>query len=263
MEAWLKRQKVCQRYLSGSLFVLLAINPWPAFAEGQLRIAVYESLGYPLSVFDEHWTLRGGLQKEFGDRIARLMDGNPVYIAYSRKRIENAVISGEADLLCYTSPKWFNQPAEAIWSAATIPQLERIVVLSDKAMLENFPEHLLKKKLATQIGYHYPEIDQLVESGQIKRLDQASVAGMFRMLEVGAADALIGSETEIEGYFKKFPEKRTHFNLSKNAFSILQTQCALSAKSSWRIESLNQAIRSMHEAGEISRMMRNYGLSDK
>ena len=87
--------------------MITAVSPWPVLAEGQLRIAVYESLGYPLSVYDKDRQLTGGMQKEFGDKIAKFLDGNAVCIAYSRLRIETSSISGQAALLCYPIPKWF------------------------------------------------------------------------------------------------------------------------------------------------------------
>lgn len=257
----MSRRLIGTRPCLAALLLLAAGWVQSAVAAERLRIAVYESLDFPLSVFDKDWHLGGGLQKEFGDRMAQLLEANPVYQPYSRRRIENAVISGEVDLLCYTSPKWLERPSEVIWSIPTVPQIERIAMLTGKIMPENFPEQLLGKKLATQLGYRYPEIEQLVANGQIKRVDQANVPGMFRMVELGGADALVAAETEIEGFFKKNPEKRPLFQVSKSAFSNLSTQCALSFKSQWKIEQIDRAIRRMQDSGELEKMMRNYGAS--
>ncbi|MDE2427777.1 MAG: ABC transporter substrate-binding protein [Burkholderiales bacterium] len=242
---------------------MLFASPGLAQAQQPIRFAVFENLDYPLHVFDKTRHLTGGLLKDFTDQIAKNMNASPSYMAYSRRRIEAVVINGDADMVCYFSPKWADKPDELAWSIAALPQIERVVVLADKTLPEAFPQQLIGKKVAVQIGYHYPQIATQFENGQIKRMDQTDVPGMFRMLDLGGADALITSESEIEGYLKNFPEKRHTYKVSKNTFSIVQTQCALSRKSAWKIEQVNHAIRRMQESGEIQHMMREYGMSDR
>lgn len=230
-------------------------------ANAHLRVAVYENLDYPLNVFNKNRQLIGGLQKEFTDLLAKKLSTKVNYVAYSRRRIENAVIQGESDMVCYSSPSWFDLPKEVNWSTSTFPQVERIVVMADKPGLENFPQQLEGKRLAAQLGYHYPQIATQLTEGKIKRVDLTDVPGMFRMLHLGGADAMISSDSEIEGYFKNFPDKRPLYKVSKTAFSIVHTQCALSHKSGWKIEQINAAIQTMLDTGEIDKIMHRYGLS--
>ncbi|MBC3916666.1 transporter substrate-binding domain-containing protein [Undibacterium sp. CY18W] len=231
--------------------------------DAQLRIAIYENLDYPLNIFDKNHQLTGGLQKEFTDLLAKKISAHASYVAYSRRRIENAVIQGEADLMCYSSPGWFDVPKEVSWSLPTFPQVERVVVMADKPGLENFPQQLEGKKLAVQLGYHYPQIGTQLTEGKIRRVDLTDVPGMFRMLHLGGADAMISSDSEIEGYFKNYPDKRALYKVSKTAFSIVHTQCALSHKSGWKIEQINAAIQSMLDNGDLDKIMRRYGLSSR
>ncbi|MFZ6654871.1 substrate-binding periplasmic protein [Undibacterium sp. TJN19] len=228
-----------------------------------MRFAVYENLDYPLNVFDKNRQLIGGLQKDFADQLAKKLSAHVTYTGYSRRRIENVVIQGDADLMCYSSPAWFDLPKEVSWTIATFPQVERVVVLSDKLLLENFPQQLEGKRLAVQLGYHYPQITSQFNEGKIKRVDLTDVPSMFRMLQLDGADAMISSDSEIEGYFKNFPGKRAAFKSSRTAFSVVQTQCALSHKSLWKIEQLNNAIQSMQDNGDIDKIMRRYGLSGR
>ena len=227
-----------------------------------LRIAIFENLDYPLSIYDAQHQLIGGVQKEFADRIARSIGADAIYLPYSRRRIEQVIINGEADLLCYTSPQWSDKPDAMQWSIPSLPQLERVVVLASQPVPEQFARDLPGKRMAVQIGYHYPTLTPLFDSGQATRVDMTDVPSMFRMLERGGADALISSESEIEGFFKRFPEKRTLFKISHQTFSLMQTQCALSKKSGWKIDAINHAIHRMQNNGELTRMMRRYGLSD-
>ncbi|MFZ6741942.1 substrate-binding periplasmic protein [Undibacterium sp. JH2W] len=230
-------------------------------AEPQLRVAVYENLDYPLNIFDKNHQLVGGLQKDFTDQLAKKLTAQASYAPYSRRRIESVVIQGDADLMCYSSPAWFDSPKEVNWTVATFPQVERVVVLADKASIEIVPQQLEGKKMVLQLGYHYPQIASQLADGKIKRVDLTDVPGMFRLLALGGADAMVSSDGEIEGYFKNFPEKRSLYKISKTPFSVVQTQCALSHKSAWKLEQINTAIQFLQETGEMDRIMRKYGLS--
>ena len=230
-------------------------------ADMHLRVAVYENLDYPLNIFDKNHVLIGGLQKDFTDQVAKKLSAQVSYFSYSRRRIESVVIQGDADIMCYSSPAWFDLPKEVSWTVATFPQVERVVVLADKTSIENVPQQLEGKKLAVQLGYHYPQITTQLNEGKIKRVDLTDVPGMFRMLSLGGADAMVSSDGEIEGYFKNYPEKRPLYKVSKTPFSIVQTQCALSHKSSWKLEQINAAIQFLQDNGEMDKIMRKYGLS--
>jgi|GEM_PF-1242089 len=230
-------------------------------AEQPLRVAIYENLDYPLNIFDKNHQLLGGLQKDFVDQLAKKLSAKVSYAPYSRRRIESVVIQGDADLMCYSSPTWFDLPKEVGWTVATFPQVERVVVLADKASIEIIPQQLEGKKLVLQLGYHYPQIASQLAEGKIKRIDLTDVPGMFRLLARGGADAMISSDGEIEGYFKNFPDKRALYKISKTPFSVVQTQCALSLKSAWKLEQINSVIQFLQETGEMERIMRKYGLS--
>ncbi|MFZ6720147.1 substrate-binding periplasmic protein [Undibacterium sp. Ji49W] len=260
-----KPDRKCHLCLAGTLlfFCLGGLSVASSATDVQLRVAVYENLDYPLNIFDKNHQLTGGLQKDFTDLLAKKLSAQVSYAAYSRRRIENAVIQGEADLMCYSSPGWFDLPKEVSWSLPTFPQVERVVVMADKPALENFPQQLEGKKLAVQLGYHYPQIGTQLTEGKIKRVDLTDVPGMFRMLSLRGADAMISSDSEIEGYFKNYPDKRALYKVSKTAFAIVHTQCALSHKSGWKIEQINAAIQSMQDNGDIDKIMRRYGLSSR
>lgn len=234
-----------------------------ARAEEKLRIAVIETLDYPLNVFDKPHQLTGGLLKDYTDAIARGLQAQAVYQTYSRRRIEPALQRGDADLVCYFSPQWMDQPRDLHWSLPNLPQFERVLVRKGNAVPISYPAQLIGKKIATQLAYHYPQIQQEVTAGKIQRLDQVEVASMFRLVAMGAADALISSESEIEGYFKLHPEQKPHFSIAPTHFSKVYTQCALSAKSAWKIEQINRQIQRLLDSGEQSRLLHQYGLTEK
>jgi len=237
--------------------------PGKALAQQELKFAVFDTVSYPLNIFDQSNHLSGGLVKDFGDAIVRELGAAPVYTVYSRRRVEQALTSGQADMVCYFSPQWSENKDLLFWSLPNLPQIERVVVLRDKPTLNQFPQQLVGKKIAVRVGYFYPQISKEVAAGEIKRVDLTDVPSMFRLVSMGGADGLISSEAEIEGYFKNFPEQREQFTLSKTPFSVLSTQCGLSRKSVWKIEQINRAISHIQSTGEQDTLLRRYGFSEK
>ena len=234
-----------------------------ASAEQEIKLAVFDTVSYPLNILDQNNHLVGGLLKDFGDAIAREIGATPVYTVYSRRRVEQSLTSGQADIVCYFSPQWSEHREQFLWSLPNLPQIERIVVSHDKPMLNHFPQQLMGKKIATRLGYFYPQISKEVAAGKIQRIDLTDVPGMFRLVALGGADGLVSSEAEIEGYFKSFPEQRDQFTLSKTPFSVLSTQCGVSRKSSWKIEQINRAISHIQSSGEQDTLLHRYGFAEK
>lgn len=167
------------------------------------------------------------------------------------------------DLVCYHSPQWVDQPTDFAWTIPNLPQTERVVVRKETVVPNEFPDDLQGKKIVTQIGYHYPAIAPDLAAGRTTRVDMSDVPSMFRLLALGGADALITSESEIAGYFKKFPDKHALYSVSKTPFSVVYTQCALSLKSPWKIEQINRIVLRLQENGTQDKLMRKYGLSEK
>ncbi|MFZ6861996.1 substrate-binding periplasmic protein [Undibacterium sp. Ji67W] len=243
--------------------LLLSANVQAQQSQQEIKFAVFDTLGYPLNIFDQNTHLVGGVLKDFGDAIAKEIGASPVYLVYSRRRVEQALFTAQADMACYFSPQWTDNRDQLFWSLPNLPQIERVVVLHDKPILNQFPQQLFDKKIAARLGYFYPQIDKEVAAGKIKRIDLTDVPSMFRLLTKGGADGLISSEAEIEGYFKNFPEQREFFVSSKTPFSVLSTQCGLSQKSVWKIEQINRAIAHIQANGEQEAMLRRYGLMAK
>ena len=50
-----------------------------ASAEQEIKLAVFDTVSYPLNILDQNNHLVGGLLKDFGDAIAREIGSTPVY----------------------------------------------------------------------------------------------------------------------------------------------------------------------------------------
>jgi len=240
--------------------VCVAILPMTAIAGETLRMAV-GTLSYPLETTGASGRITGGLLKDMGDGLAAELGATIEYVSQSRRRIDANLLSGALDIACYSHPDWWDGPKPALWTIPTVPQIERIVRLKSDQVMPTVPVGLEGKRVAVHTGYHFPAIQHLFDSGKAMRLDESQVPLLFKALETGLADVLITSEAEIRGYLDENPEKRALFDVSREPFSIVPTQCAVSPKSRWSLAAINKALAAMLARGDFDRMTARYGMA--
>ena len=230
-----------------------------ALAGGPLRYGVVDSMGYPFNVLDTQGRVTGGLLMDMGEKLAREMGVPLEQVTMSRRRVDPSLLRGTVDVVCYFSPQWSTVAQQLQWSVATLPQIERLVV--PKVHTVPGPDDLAGKRIATQIGYTYPSLQPLFDAGRAKRVDESRVALMFKALDLGAADVLVTSEGEIEGYFHDVPDARERFEVSAAPFTSVPTQCALSPKSAFRLQDMDKALTRLVKRGDLERLARQYRMS--
>jgi len=121
-------------------------------------------------------------------------------------------------------------------------------------------EYLEGKRLATQLGYRYPGLQAWFDSGRVKRVDETRVALMFKLLDLGASDAMVTSDDEIEGYFYTQPQAREKFEVSSYVVSKVTTQCGVSRLSRYPVEAIDKALGTLIKRGDVQRMAAGYRL---
>ncbi len=226
-----------------------------------LRYGVFESMGYPFYVAGSGSTAHSGLLIELGDAIARQLNMGMVAVPLPRRRVEPALVQGQIEMLCFFSPSWAEQPDKLAWSMAMLPQIERVVAPKG-GRTGNAPHWEFDgKRVALQLGYHYPVLQPLLDAGKAVRVDQSKVALQFRSLEIKMADLLITSEGEIEGYFHENPTARSEFEVSRTAFSVTPTHCAIGRSSRLSVAELDKAVTRLQSSGDLERLAKRYGMS--
>jgi len=240
--------------------VLAALQTTGGAAE-PLRYGVFDSMGYPFNTMDAQRRIRGGLLTEWGSQLARELGTELRVIPLARRRVDPALLRGDVDLVCYYSPQWTEQRDALSWSVQTLPQIERLVVARDRPMPTSIPQDLQGKRVATQLGYSYAPLQPLFDRAEAVRLDDSKVASLFKSVEIGAADVLVTSEGEIEGYFHDRPDEREHFEVSSAVFTRVATQCAVSPQSRVSLQAIDRALTRMMQRGDLARLAKRYGLS--
>lgn len=233
---------------------------FPAMAAPPLRMAI-GTMSYPMEAYGSDGIINGGLLKDLGEHLAAKLGTQIVFVKQSRRRIESGLLAGSLDITCYSHPTWWDSTQPALWSIPTIPQIERVVGLRNEKLPSTDPEDFAGKRVAVHTGYHFPMLQPLFDSGIAKRLDENQVPMLFKAVETKLADILITSDAEIEGYLNENPDKRNLFSVAREPFSIVPTQCAVSPRSEWKLESINSALRDMMRQGEFDRLTKKYGLT--
>lgn len=245
-----------------SLLVPLALlgTHASAAAAEPLRMVV-GSMAYPFEVFNDQGELTDGLLKDLGVQLARELGTRIEFVRLPRRRIEPALFAGEADLVCYSSPAWTDNPKTLLWSIPTLKQIERVLVRKANPLPTRIPDDFVAKRVSVRLGYSYASIQPLFDAGKATRVDETQVNFMFKAVATGLTDMLISSDGEIEGYFQSNPQARKEFAAAATPFSVVATQCAISPKSRWSLEKIDKALGSMMKRGDFDRMTKHYGLS--
>ena len=220
-------------------------------------------MSYPLVVRNDNGVVTSGLLHDLGLAIARQLKVELVPLSVSRNRMESAVRNGQVDMVCFWSPLWAESPETMRWTTGTLPQVERIVTRRGQMIAQPTAEYFDNKRIATQLGYRYGTLQPLFDSGRVRRVDETRVGLMFKSLDVGATDALVTSEDEIEGYFYTQPKSRQRFEISSFVFSKVTTQCAVSMKSPHTLAHIDSAINAIIQRGELARIAKSYRLSPR
>lgn len=242
-----------------SLLTLVGLAA-PAQAAEPLRLIV-GSMSYPFEVFDGEGQMAGGLLKELGDQLAHELGTKPEFMRLPRRRLEPTLLAGGADLVCFFSSEWTENPAILLWSIPNLKQIERVLVRKGAPLPVRIPDDFVGKRVSTRWGYHYASIQPLFDAGKASRINETQAAFMFKAVETGLTDVLITSDGEIEAYFKMNPQSRQNFAIVSQPFTVVATQCAVSPKSNWSLAKINQGLAAMMKRGDMDRMTRRYGLS--
>ena len=234
----------------------------PAVAAGPtpLRMAHTEAMAYPLLTVSGPNKLSGGFLKELGDQIAAELGTQAQHLLVSRRRMQATVMGGEADIACYFSPLWLPGTGDN-WTVAVVPQVERVVSLAATPLAFEGAQDLHGRRIAVLLGYQFPQLQAAFEAGLITRLDERQVDLLFRRVRLGMADAMITSEVEIAGYFKRYPQERERFHISSRSFSVTDTQCLVSPASAWRLAAINEVLLRLIKSGAVARLAQRYGMS--
>jgi polar amino acid transport system substrate-binding protein len=153
--------------LQRALFAILlagAVQPSAMAGQAPLVFAVSSGNSMPMLELSKNRPQRGILN-DVALAIATQLDRQPRFAVLPRKRIEDALLRGNVDIYCYTSPQWLSIDVQ--WSAPLLHNYDVITTRVDTAVPATVAT-LKDKPLGTVLGFVYPDLEQQLGSAFVR-----------------------------------------------------------------------------------------------
>jgi polar amino acid transport system substrate-binding protein len=228
----------------------------PCRAE-QLVFAVSTGSAMPMTDFHAG-ELTAGLLKEFGDALARELRYTPRYLTVPRKRVEEPLLSGRADLLCDLRPEWLERK-DWRWSEAIFSNTQIIASRADTPVIQRLAQ-LDQLRVGTLLGYHYPQLEQaLGEPLSVHFVrDDASSDDLNLAKLLGQRYAYMVTNALYFDYQLKTNPERARLNPASYPVMAFDTYCALPPHGKLELSAVNRAIQALKRRGEIQAMLARF-----
>lgn len=223
----------------------------PGHGAQPLVFVVDETTELPVAKF-RNGELVSGLYLDLGQELAHRLGREPQFRLVPRKRVEQILQEGRADLLCDYLPAWLT--GRFSWSRPFLPNKDLLITRQDRPQVLRL-EDLWLQRVGTVIGFAYPQLVQALGK-DFRRDDALTSAGNLRKLAMGRVDHAVVNQ-RILRYLERTGEFTTplHPPLVLNEFTA---QCALSPKSTLQLPALDAAIGQMMSDGSLDRILQPY-----
>ncbi|MCY1402158.1 hypothetical protein D9M71_172920 [compost metagenome] len=218
-----------------------------------LRFSVVDSWAMPLARI-ENGQLTGGILFELFTATAQKVGLEPEFRILPRARVDQAQLKRSIDLRCYVAPAWTDrQFPEYRWSVPLL--IQRDLLVSKTPMPGNL-ERLPKQTIGTVLGYHYPRLQPLLESGQLARDDARNQELVLRKLQAGRYRYAISNQFALDWFNHDLPDSQHLRGIEVVEETALA--CQVLDAPDLPTESILDALATLKDSGEIERILANY-----
>jgi len=219
-------------------------------APGEIVFVAATNHNMPLSQF-RNGVLAEGLLKDLGDAIAQRMGLQVRYVSVPAKRVAHALLSGEADGVCYVLPRWLDGTFN--WSAPLIPDGAVLVARTDAPPVHRLAE-LAHKPVGTVLGYSYARMEEVLGNSFVRE-DAASMELNISKIQHGRMQYAVMGKMTADYMLRSDPQHRLRIDFE---FDPFKAQCAFSLKSAIPFAAVQHAIDSLLADGSVERLLLRY-----
>ncbi len=235
-------------------FILLLALCGPGASRAQeLVIAISTGSAMPMTEFTGY-RLSGGLLRDFGDALATTLQMTPQYLLVPRKRVEEVLQSGKADIVCDLRPEWLDA-RNYRWSSAIFTNNMIVASRADTPPARSLLA-LRGVRLGTIHGYRYPEIDLAIGSNYMRDEAPSDDANLSKLV-LNRVDYLLTNSLHFD-YARAVHPRRELLNAATLKINSFDTYCAIKPGGKLSLSRLNRAVSTLHNSGAIGRMMARY-----
>ena len=151
--------------------------------EVPLRFAITDGWAMPM-VQIERGRPTQGILPDVMTSLATQVGMPAQFHVLSRARLDAAMKQGEIDIRCYVSPDWVKDNGDYLWSIPLFFQRDLLVAPTSTPATVT-PATLSHQAIGTVLGYSYPTLQPLFDTGQLHRDDARSQEQVLAKLLAG------------------------------------------------------------------------------
>lgn len=205
----------------------------------------------PMARF-ERYRLVDGFHRDLGMALASAAGRQAKFVAIPRKRIVEALQSGQGDMLCNFVPEWLNGTFN--WTQPFLPMVE--VVITDRAAARpRSMADLSGQPIGTVLGYTYRELAEPLGRGFVRE-DSASTESNLRKLAAGRLHHVVTLKSFVD-YRRKLgePALTLHPPLVVKTF---MGRCAVAPKARIGMGDVERAVSQIVDDGTVAAILARY-----
>lgn len=240
------------RVVLGAL-LLIASNSFATPAP--LRFSIADSWSMPL-VEIEDGVPRQGILFDMMNNLARQVGYPAQFHVLARARVQSAIEQGEVDIRCYSAQSWLgDRSGDYAWSIPLFIQRDLLLGNAGRATSVR-PQQLANQNIGTVLGYTYPTLQPLFDSGQLKREDARTQEQVLQKLAAGRSQYAVSNQWSFDWYNQQLPVERR-----LQVVAILQEQpvgCFVRNDPALPVQRILGTLLKMKRSGEIDDLIQLY-----
>lgn len=198
----------------------------------------------------------GGLFRELNRAIAAELGRTPVFVASPRRRLEQVLQQGGADVLCYAHPAWAAEPDKLSWSGIYLSESTELIAAAGIRLPARL-DALAPGRVGTLTGYLYPELDAAFAQPGVVRDDGPNDEVNLRKLLAGRTLYMVTHDLFFDYMLKHQPAVRAAIG-QRQVLRVFDTRCALGPHSVVSLRAFDAALQRLRTSGAHDALLQRY-----
>ncbi|MGG7674942.1 substrate-binding periplasmic protein [Pseudomonas sp. WC2] len=238
-----------------ALGALLGISLSVTAAETPLRFAMPDSWAMPMVQYERGRPTQGILY-DIMLSLATQVGVPAQFHVLPRTRVQSAMEHGEIDVRCYAAQSWLpNQSGDYIWSLPLLFQRDLLVSRQGPPTSVD-AKTLPRQSIGTVLGYTYPTLQPLFDSGQLQREDARNQEQVLEKLLAGRYRYAVSNQWTLDWLNQRLPPEQ-----KLQGVAVLQEQqvgCYVRNDPNVPVQRILRTLLRMKMSGEIDDIIRLY-----
>jgi polar amino acid transport system substrate-binding protein len=238
-----------------ALGALLWISLSVTAVAAPLRFVVPDSWAMPMVQLERGQPIQGILHDVMVSLATQV--GVPAeFHVLPRARVQSAMEHGEVDVRCYAAQSWLpNQSGDYIWSIPLWTQPD-VLISRHEPLTPVVPANLPRQTIGTVLGYSYPTLQPLFDSGHLLREDARNQDQVLEKLLAGRYRYAVSNQWTLDWFNQRLlPERQLQ------GVAVLQEQsvgCYVRNDPDVPVQRILRTLLRMKMSGEIDDIIRLY-----